>query len=165
MSYKGTNYSGVGSFNLSYTWSQDGSSTFDIGASGSWQWYIFNFNAGLSYSYNSYTGSVLSTQGGVCIGNAQIACAGIENGYSAYWDSYGNFVGATTFVELYAQVAGGIGRASAGYEWGLLGMEGRDFYVGANVAGIHGELSHIGGGDGKKMDASWGFEEKFYYKL
>lgn len=123
---------------------------------------MFWLDSALSYSYNSYTGSVLSTQGGVCIGNAQIACAGIENGYSAYWDSYGNFVGATTFVELYAQVAGGIGRASAGYEWGLLGMEGRDFYVGANVAGIHGELSHIGGGDGKKADFNWGVREEIY---
>lgn len=160
-SYKGTDYSGGTGFNLSYTWNQDGSSSFDVGANGSWQYYILNFNAGLSYSYNSYSGSVLSTQGGVCIGSKKYACAGIENGYSAYWDQSGNFLGATTYLELYAEAAGGAARANYGYEWGLLGMEGRSFYAGVGAVGVHGEWSHLYSDE--ETSFNWGYTAHAYY--
>lgn len=145
-------------FNLSYTWHDDGSSSFNIGSNASFWIYFVNINFGLSYNYNTYSGSVLSTNGGVCFGKKGVACAGVESGGSLYWDKSGDFMGATAYTEAYAELAGGFARVSGGYELGLFGMEGRGLYAGGTVAGLHGEVSQRDGG-------SWGFEERLYYKL
>ena len=57
--------------NLMYTWNQDDSESFNVSASGQYYW----FTAGLSYSYNSYTGQTLSGNVGVCFGVKGIVCA------------------------------------------------------------------------------------------
>lgn len=143
------------SFDFSYTWNQDGSNSFNIGGNMSIWIKIVDINFGLSYSYNTYSGSVLSTHGGVCFGKMGVACAGVDNGYAAYWDRSGNFMGATAYLEAYAEVAGGLARVSGGLEAGFFGMEGRGLYASGTVAGLHGEVSQRDGG-------SWGFEQKVY---
>ena len=142
-------------FNLSYTWNQDGSNSFNLGGNASFWFYGIDVNLGLSYSYNSYSGSVLSTHGGVCFGKKGVACAGVEAGGSLYWNKDGNFMGATAFVGAYAEVAGGLARVSGGYEMGFFGMEGRGLYAGVTVAGLHGEVSWRDG-------SSFGFDESLY---
>ena len=154
-----TNGKGDGfGFNLSYTWHDDGSSSFNIGSNASFWIYFVNINFGLSYSYNTYSGSVLSTSGGVCFGKKGVACAGVESGGSLYWDRSGSFMGATAYTEAYAEVAGGFMRVSGGYELGLFGMEGRGLYAGGTVAGLHGEVSQRDGGN-------WGFDGSVYYGI
>lgn len=147
---------GFGGFNLSYTWHDDGSNSFNIGSNAGFWFAYVNLNAGLSYSYNTYSGSVLSASGGVCFGVKGAACAGVEAGGSLYWDRSGDFMGGTAFAGAYAEAAGGLARISGGYELGLFGMEGRGVYAGGTVAGLHGEWSHRDG-------TSWGFEERVYY--
>ena len=142
--YKGKDYSGGGSLELSWmAWQQDGSHTFTFGASGNWQYWIFNFNAGLGFSYDTYSGGSLTTQGGVCVGNANIACAGVEAGGGVSWDKYGNFAGATVYGEVVANFAGGFANVSTGYEAGLFGAEGRGLYAGSTIAGAHAEITHL----------------------
>ena len=147
--YKGQNkngkiFSGGGTLDISaMAWQQDGSHTYTVSGSGSWQWWIFNFNAGLGYSYNTYSGSTLTTQGGACVGNANIACGGIEMGGGMSWDRYGNFAGATVYGEMVVDAAGGLASVSTGYEVGLFGAEGRGLYAGATAAGVHAEITHL----------------------
>ncbi|NLE04448.1 MAG: hypothetical protein GX638_06575, partial [Crenarchaeota archaeon] len=100
---------------------------------------------------NSYSGSTLSTHGGLCVGYAT-ACGGIENGGSLYWDRGGSFMGATVYAGVYASLGMGMARVSAGYEAGLFGMEGRGLYAGANV-----------GKDGASLYASWAENGGFDY--
>ncbi len=151
-----TNGKGDGfSLNLSYTWHDDGSSSFNIGSNASFWIYFVDINFGLSYNYNTYSGSVLSTSGGVCFGKKGAACAGLESGGSLYWDKSGSFMGATAYTGIYAEVAGGLARVSGGYELGLFGMEGRGFYAGGTIAGLHGEVSQRDGWN-------WGVKESFY---
>ena len=147
-----------GNFNASYAWNQDGSGSFSLGGGGTVQlaWFPIAMNFGGSYSYNSYTGHTLSTQTGACFGYEGLVCAGNEFGGSLYWDKGGNFQGATVFAENYIEAAGGSTRFSNGYEQGLFGMEGRGFYAGGNIGGLHAEVSQNGG-------TSWGFQESVYY--
>ena len=160
-SYKGKDYSIGGSFEFSaMAWQQDGSHTYTVSGSGNWQWWIFNFNAGLGYSYNTYSGSTLTTQGGACIGNANIACGGIELGGGMSWDRNGNFAGATVYGELVASFVGGIANVSTGYEAGLFGAEGRGLYAGASAVGAHAELTHLEDGYSSE-NWEYGFSHRF----
>ena len=143
-------------FNLSYTWNQDGSNSFNLGGSASFWFYGIDVNLGLSYSYNSYSGSVLSAHGGVCFGKKNVACAGVEAGGSLYWNKDGDFKGATAFAGAYAEVAGGFSSVSSGYEMGFFGMEGRGLYAGVTAAGLHGEVSWRDAG-------SFSFEGSMYF--
>ncbi len=59
----------------------------------------------------------------------------------------------TVHAEAYVTYMGV--RASVGAEAGFFGMEGRGFYAGGTIAGVHGKISQNGG-------ASWGFEQKVY---
>src|SRR5574344_792624 len=135
------------SFNTSYTWNQDGSNSFSLGASGSVQlaYFPIAMNFGGGYSYNSYSGHTLSTQTGACFGYQDAVCSGNEVGGSLYWDNHGSFMGATAFAENYVEVAGGMFRFSNGYEKGFMGMEGRGLYAGGNVGGLYAEYSQNGG--------------------
>ena len=164
---KGTGwYIGIGAGPFSYKWHQDGSTTFSATFGGSWQWYIFNFEAGISYSYNSYTGHALTTNGSACIGVKKgdiSACAGIEAGGGLYWDTYGNFLGATAYAGAFAEVKAGEDaslRVHAGYEAGLLGMEGRGTYAGVSGSfggsSLYAEWSENGG-----WSYGFGYSKKF----
>ena len=137
--------------NLSYTWNQDGSESFNVGAN-----FSFLLDAGASYSYNSYTGQTLSGNVGVCLGTKSVACAGADVGGSLYWDGGGDFMGATAYAEFQSSVLGGFANVSSGYEWGFLGMEGRGLYAGGTAMGIHGEWSQLNSFD-------VGFNMNFYY--
>ena len=148
---------GIG-FNLSYTWHDDGSSSFNIGSTAHFWIDFIDINLGFSYSYNTYSGSVLSANGGICFGEKEVACAGVEAGGSLYWDKNGDFMGGAAYAGVYAEVAGGFSRVSGGYDLGLLGMEGRGLNAGGTIAGLHGEVSQRDGG-------SWGFEERLYYGI
>src|SRR5574344_1149408 len=127
------------SYNTSYTWNQDGSNSFSLGASGSVQlaYFPIAMNFGGGYSYNSYSGHTLSTQTGACFGYQDAVCSGNEVGGSLYWDNHGNFMGATAFAENFVSVGGSAARVSNGYEWGFRGMEGRGLYVGVNAGGLN----------------------------
>ena len=138
--------------NLMYTWNQDDSESFNVSASG--QYYCFT--AGLSYSYNSYTGQTLSGNVGVCFGVKGIVCAGAEAGGTLYWDHWGDFMGATAYAEFQANVLGGLASAAVGYETGAGSVEGRGLFAGATVAGIHAEVSER---DGRSL----GFRGSVYY--
>jgi RHS repeat-associated protein len=133
--------------NFSYTFNQDGSKSLNLGVNANipilTPWVYLEINMGLGFSMNSYSGSTLSTHGGLCVGYAT-ACGGIENGESLYWDRGGSFMGATVYAGVYASLGYGAARVSAGYEAGLMGMEGRGLYAGANV-----------GKDGASLYASW----------
>ena len=133
-----------GSLNLSYIWHEDGSDSFNAGVGGCYQYWIFNFYVGLGYSYNSVSGQSLTTRGGACVGNPNVACAGVEVGGGAYWDGDGEFMGTTAYAEAYGELFGGAVRESHGYEQGFLGMEGRGLYAGLSVAGLHAEWSQNG---------------------
>ena len=146
---------GIG-FNLSYTWHDDGSSSFNIGSTAHFWIDFIDINLGFSYSYNTYSGSVLSANGGICFGEKEVACAGVEAGGSLYWDKNGDFMGGAAYAGVYAEVAGGFSRVSGGYDLGLLGMEGRGLNAGGTIAGLHGEVSQRDGG-------SWGFHGSLYY--
>lgn len=165
---------GIGSGPFSYKWHQDGSTTFTATFGGSWQWYIFNFEAGISYSYNSYSGHALTTNGSVCVGVKKddvSACAGVEAGGGLYWDAYGNFLGATAYAGAFAEVKAGEDaslKVHAGYEAGLLGMEGRGTYAGVSgsVGGtsLYAEWSENGGwsyGFEKRVQA-WNYQKTTY---
>lgn len=141
---------------LSWMSYQDGSNSFNISSGFSYQLYMINFNATLGYSYNTYTGHALTTQGSACVGNQSVACAGVAVGGGLYWSPSGNFTGATAYTEAYATVAGGLARVSGGYEAGFLGKEGRSFYAGVSVAGVHAEVSERDG-------TSWGLQENIYF--
>ncbi|MCQ2108809.1 MAG: RHS repeat-associated core domain-containing protein [Fibrobacter sp.] len=138
-SNRGWNF-GVSSGIFSYTWHQDGSKTFDVSISGSYQWYIFNFGGQLGYSYNTYSGHSLSAGGHVCVGLKEGeagACAGLEAGGALNWDAYGNFLGATAYAGAFAQLQASdgtpIAKVNGGYEAGFLGMEGRSLYAGVSA--------------------------------
>ena len=141
---------------LSYVWHEDGSDSFNATAGGSYQFYAVNLNAGVGYSYNSVSGKSLTAQGGACIGNQEVACAGGQVGGGAYWDGNGEFMGTTAYAEAYATAAGGLARVSSGYEKGFMGMEGRGGYAAGSLAGIHAEWSERGGWSG-------GFRQSVYY--
>ncbi|MFA6835521.1 MAG: hypothetical protein WCR04_03855 [Fibrobacteraceae bacterium] len=102
------------------------STSFNAGASGSYQYCIFNFSGSLGYSYNSYSGHSLGADGSACVGTKDgddyAGCAGVEAG-------------------------GGEDEAlkvSSGYEAGFLGMEGRGTYAGVSA-----------GADGGSLYAQW----------
>ena len=130
------------SFNISLTWNQDGSKSFQVGADVDFWLYEIDFSAGLSYSYNSYSGHVLSTHGGACAGKKGVVCSGFDTGASLYWND-GNFMGVTAYHEMYVDFAGGWASVSTGYEAGLFGAEGRGLYAGATAAGVHAEITHL----------------------
>ena len=147
--------------NASFSFNQDGSKSLSSGANLKvpiqTPWVYLEINVGLGFTLNSYSGTSISAHGGVCVGEAG-SCVGVDQGGSLYWDRSGGFAGMTVYAELYAQFAGGLARVSTGYEAGLFGAEGRGAYIGATVAGIHGEVSDRDG-------ESWGLEEALYYKL
>lgn len=146
--------------NLSYTWNQDDSESFNMGASGQYYWLA----GGLSYSYNSYTGQTFSGNIGVCVGLKGMVSVGPEIGGSLYVNHEGDIMGATAYAELQASAFGGLTSAAVGYESGSVGMESRGLFAGATVAGIHGELSHLEDGvDGMRGDI--GFQEILYYEM
>ena len=143
--------------NLSYTWNQDGSESFNVGAN-----FSFLLDAGASYSYNSYTGQTLSGNVGVCLGTKSVACAGADVGGSLYWDGEGFFAGTTAYAEFQASVLGGFANVSSGYEWGFLGMEGRGLYAGGNLGGLYAEVSQhydFGWGVSGHLDV-WNYDSK-----
>jgi hypothetical protein len=129
----------------SYTWNQNGSKTFTAGIDASINLGFFTFGGNFGYSYNTYSGHSVSMSGHACLGKEGI-CAGIEAGGSLYWDPYGNYLGATAFAGAFAELSIGDfnAKVNAGYEIGLMGMEGRGLYAGANV-----------GKDGASLYASW----------
>lgn len=127
--------------NLSYTWNQDDSESFNMGASGQYLWLA----GGLSYSYNSYTGQTFSGNIGVCVGLKGVVSVGPEIGGSLYVNHEGDIMGATAYAELQASAFGGLTSAVVGYESGSVGMEGRGLFAGATVAGVHAEVSERGG--------------------
>jgi hypothetical protein len=139
--------------NASYTWHQDGSNTFSLNASASFQYYFLNFGGNFGYSYNTYSGHSVSMSGHACLGKEGI-CAGIEAGGSLYWDPYGNYLGATAFAGAFAELSIGDfnAKVNAGYEIGLMGMEGRGLYAGANA-----------GTNGASLYASWAENGGFNY--
>ena len=145
--------------NASFSFNQDGSKSLSSGANLKvpiqTPWVYLEINVGLGFTLNSYSGTSISAHGGVCVGEAG-SCVGVDQGGSLYWDRSGGFAGMTVYAELYAQFAGGLARVSTGYEAGLFGAEGRGAYIGATVAGIHGEVSERDG-------ASWGFRGSVYY--
>ena len=134
-------------YNFSYTFNQDGSKSLNLGVNANipieTPWVYLEINMGLGLSMNSYSGTTLSTNGGLCVGEVGL-CGGIENGGSLYWDRDGSFMGATVYTEMYASFGQGMAKVSTGYEAGLFGMEGRGLYAGANV-----------GKDGASLYASW----------
>lgn len=145
----------VPGFDFSFTWNQDGSNSVNAGVNMSLWYGGANINFGVGYNYNSYSGSAISTHAGVCFGAAGVACAGVDFGYSASWDSYGNFMGLSVYAQLYGDAFMGFVHASGGYERGLFGAESRGLYAGGTFVGLHGEVSQRDGG-------SWGFEEQIY---
>ena len=149
---------GLPGFNTSYTWNQDGSNSFNLGGDGSIWLGALDLSYGLSFSWNTYSGSVLSAHSGACFGKEGIACAGMESGYALSWDRSGDFMGMTAYIGAYYEVFGGLERVSTGYEEGFLGMEGRGLYAGATVAGLHAEVSERDGD-------SWGMQERVFYGI
>jgi hypothetical protein len=143
-SNKGWNF-GFSTPFYSYTWNQNGSKTFTAGIDASTNLGFFVLGGDLGYSYNTYSGHSVSTGGHICLG-AEGNCAGIEAGGSLYWDPYGNYLGATAYGGAFAELTLGDynAKVNAGYEIGLMGMEGRGLYAGANV-----------GKDGASLYASW----------
>src|SRR5574344_608781 len=162
---------GLESGPFSYSWNQDGSTSFNAGVSGSYQYYIFNFSGSLGYSYNSYSGHTLGVDGSACVGTKEgddyAVCAGVEAGGREYWDGYGNYLGATAYAGAFAELSSGDDEAlkvSSGYEAGFLGMEGRGVYAGVSAGADGGSLyaqwSENGGwsyGFGQSFEA-WRYE-------
>ena len=133
--------------NFSYSFNQDGSKSLNFGVNANFavQTFVYlEINMGLGLSMNSYSGSTLSTHGGVCIGEGG-ACVGVGTGGSLYWDRGGSFMGATVYAEVYASLGYGAARVSAGYEAGLFGMEGRGLYAGASAGGLYAQYAQNGG--------------------
>src|SRR5574344_256307 len=150
--------------NFSYSFNQDGSKSLNFGVNANFavQTFVYlEINMGLGLSMNSYSGTTLSTHGGVCIGEGG-ACVGVGTGGSLYWDRGGSFMGATVYAEVYASLGMGMARVSAGYEAGLFGMEGRGLYAGGSVrvnsASLYASWAENGG-------TNYGFEGKFNYRL
>ena len=147
--------------NRSYMFHQDGSNTLDLGFDAKipiqTPYVYIEINMGLGFSMNSYSGAVFSTHGGACVGEAG-NCVGEDQGGSVYFDRGGGFGGVTVYYEVYMQAAGGLERVSTGYEAGLFGAEGRGFYAGGTLAGVHAEVSERDG-------SSWGMQESVYFKL
>src|SRR5574344_1969442 len=133
--------------NFSYSFNQDGSKSLNFGVNANFavQTFVYlEINMGLGLSMNSYSGTTLSTHGGVCIGEGG-ACVGVGTGGSLYWDRGGSFMGATVYAEVYASLGMGMARVSAGYEAGLFGMEGRGLYAGASAGGLYAQYAQNGG--------------------
>ena len=130
-------YGGYG-LNASYMFHQDGSNTLNLGVDAKipiqTPYVYIEINMGLGFSMNSYTGAVLSSHGGACVGEVG-ACVGVDQGGSLYFDRGGGFQGATVYMEVYAQLGSPYGgtRISTGYEAGLLGAEGRGMYAGLGL--------------------------------
>ncbi len=116
----------------------------------------------LGFSMNTYSGSNIFASAGVCVGEVG-NCVGVESGYNLSWDRSGRFGGMTNYLELYAQLGGGLARISTGYEVGLFGAEGRGMYVGGTIAGVHGEFSRLE--DGLDYQSSWGLQERVYFGI
>ncbi len=78
-------------YNFSYTFNQDGSKSLNLGVNANipieTPWVYLEINMGLGFSMNSYSGATLSTNGGLCVGEAT-ACGGIENGGWNYGGGY-----------------------------------------------------------------------------
>ena len=131
--------------NTSYMFHQDGSNTLDLGVDAKipiqTPYVYLEINIGLGFSMNSYTGAVLSSHGGACVGEAG-TCVGVDQGNSFYFDRGGGFQGMTVYTEVYMQIAGEA-RISTGYEAGLFGAEGRGLYVDGSAFGLHAGVSHL----------------------
>ena len=131
--------------NTSYMFHQDGSNTLDLGVDAKipiqTPYVYLEINIGLGFSMNSYTGAVLSSHGGACVGEAG-TCVGVDQGNSLYFDRGGGFQGMTVYTEVYMQIAGEA-RISTGYEAGLFGAEGRGLYVDGSAFGLHAGVSHL----------------------
>src|SRR5574344_1543085 len=151
--------------NYSYTFNQDGSKSLNLGVNADipiqTPWVYLEINMGLGFSMNSYSGSTLSTHGGLCVGYAT-ACAGVENGGSLYWARGGSCMGATVYAGVYASFGEGMARVSAGYEAGLFGMEGRGLYAGAS-AGVKGASLYASWAENGGFD--YGGQAKASYKM
>jgi hypothetical protein len=152
-------------YNFSYTFNQDGSKSLNLGVNANipieTPWVYLEINMGLGFSMNSYSGATLSTNGGLCVGEAT-ACGGIENGGSLYWDRGGSFMGATVYTEVYASFGQGMTKVSTGYEAGLFGMEGRGLYAGAS-AGVKGASLYASWAENGGFD--YGGQVKASYKM
>ena len=120
----------------------DGSNTYSANVGASANVGIFSVGANLGYAYNDQTGGTLSY--GV---NGGVAFWGVGAGGAQYWDTHGDYLGSTLYVETYAGAFGA--EAYTGYEWGFDGMEGRAFYAGARAWGVHAEWSY-------NMGFGWG---------
>lgn len=120
----------------------DGSNTYSANVGASANVGVFSVGANLGYAYNDQTGGTLSY--GV---NGGVAFWGVGAGGAQYWDTHGNYLGSTLYVETYAGAFGA--EAYTGYEWGFDGMEGRAFYAGARAWGVHAEWSY-------NMGFGWG---------
>ena len=148
--------------NTSYMFHQDGSNTLDLGVDAKipiqTPYIYLEINIGLGFSMNSYTGAVLSSHGGACVGEVG-NCVGVDQGGSLYWDRNGGFQGATIYAEVYMQYAGEA-RISTGYEAGLFGAEGRGMYAGVSGYGLHAELTHLDGG-ADAVEANYGYRHQF----
>src|SRR5574344_1940392 len=142
---------GVESAPFSYSWNQDGSGSFNVGVHGNYQFYILNLGGSLGYSYNTYTGHALSADGTACIGVKEGdagLCAGVEAGGGLHWDPHGNFLGATVYSGVFAEARlneEASLKVHGGYEWGVLGMEGRGLYLAGDIGGLNAEWSRNGG--------------------
>lgn len=149
--------------NTSYMFHQDGSNTLDLGVDAKipiqTPYVYLEINIGLGFSMNSYTGAVLSSHGGACVGEAG-TCVGVDQGNSLYFDRGGGFQGMTVYTEVYVQIAGEA-RISTGYEAGLFGAEGRGMYAGVSGYGLHAELTHLDGG-ADAVEANYGMTQKAY---
>jgi hypothetical protein len=163
-SNKGWNF-GFSTPFYSYTWNQNGSKTFTAGIDASISLGFFVLGGDIGYSYNTYSGHSVSTGGHICLG-AEGNCAGIEAGGSLYWDPYGNYLGATAYGGAFAELTLGDynAKVNAGYEIGLMGMEGRGLYAGANVgakgASLYASWAENGGWNygGQAKVGSWNYQ-------
>lgn len=120
----------------------DGSNTYSANVGASANVGVFSVGANLGYAYNDQTGGTLSY--GV---NGGVAFWGVGAGGAQYWDTHGDYLGSTLYVETYAGAFGA--EVYTGYEWGFDGMEGRAFYAGARAWGVHAEWSY-------NMGFGWG---------
>ena len=168
-SNKGWNF-GFSTPFYSYTWNQNGSKTFTAGIDASISLGFFVLGGDLGYSYNTYSGHSVSTGGFVCLG-VEGNCVGIEAGGSLYWDPYGNYLGATAYGGAFAELTLGDynAKVNAGYEIGLMGMEGRGLYAGASAgvkgASLYASWAENGGwnyGGGYRFEA-WRYENDGNY--
>ena len=155
---------GVGDV-ITFMFNQDGSKSLNLGVNKQIpiQTALYaELGFSLGFSMNTYSGSNIFASAGVCVGEVG-NCVGVESGYNLSWDRSGRFGGMTNYLELYAQLGGGLARISTGYEVGLFGAEGRGMYVGGTIAGVHGEFSRLE--DGLDYQSSWGMQERAYFGI